>query len=205
MAVTPNFGWPTPNDSDDANQGAAAIRALGDAVDAAVAAVWIPVSGQAYGSFGNSTLAATLNLAYFSPVYFPRPTAVDQIRAQVTTAGAAGAVVRLGIYRQNPATGLPGTLLLDAGTVDATTTGVKTISVSETITGMVWCVVVTQVVTATLRSSTAVNQGYYGGAGDGNLNSNTGPTQSGVTGALPASATATTTATNMPVSQLRVA
>jgi hypothetical protein len=36
MAVTPNFGWPTPNDSDDANQGAAAIRALGDAVDGVV-------------------------------------------------------------------------------------------------------------------------------------------------------------------------
>jgi hypothetical protein len=36
MAVTPNFGWPTPNDSDDANQGAAAIRALGDAIDSTV-------------------------------------------------------------------------------------------------------------------------------------------------------------------------
>lgn len=36
MAVTPNYSWPTPNDTDDANQGAAAIRSLGTAIDATV-------------------------------------------------------------------------------------------------------------------------------------------------------------------------
>lgn len=36
MAVTPNFSWPTPDDSDAVSQGAAAIRSLGTAVDATV-------------------------------------------------------------------------------------------------------------------------------------------------------------------------
>ena len=38
MAVTPSFGWPTPDDTDFVRDGAAAIRALGDAVDGTVAA-----------------------------------------------------------------------------------------------------------------------------------------------------------------------
>ena len=33
MATTPNFGWPTPDDTDLVRDGAAAIRALGDAID----------------------------------------------------------------------------------------------------------------------------------------------------------------------------
>jgi hypothetical protein len=33
MATTPNFGWPTPDDTDLVRNGAAAIRSLGDAID----------------------------------------------------------------------------------------------------------------------------------------------------------------------------
>lgn len=33
MATTPNFSWPTPDDTDQINQGAAAIRTLGSAID----------------------------------------------------------------------------------------------------------------------------------------------------------------------------
>ena len=36
MAVTPNFSWPTPDDTAFVRDGAAAIRALGDAVDGTV-------------------------------------------------------------------------------------------------------------------------------------------------------------------------
>jgi hypothetical protein len=36
MATTPNYTWPTPNDTDQLADGAAAIRALGDAVDTTV-------------------------------------------------------------------------------------------------------------------------------------------------------------------------
>lgn len=33
MATTPNFTWPTPNDTDQLADGASAIRSLGDAAD----------------------------------------------------------------------------------------------------------------------------------------------------------------------------
>jgi hypothetical protein len=36
VAVTPTFGWPTPDDTDFVRDGAAAIRALGDAADASL-------------------------------------------------------------------------------------------------------------------------------------------------------------------------
>lgn len=45
MSTTPNYGWPTPDDTDLVKDGAAAIRALGDAADATVSAVTIPVGG----------------------------------------------------------------------------------------------------------------------------------------------------------------
>lgn len=39
MATTSNYSWPTPDDTDLVRDGAAAIRALGSAADATVAAV----------------------------------------------------------------------------------------------------------------------------------------------------------------------
>lgn len=36
MASTPEYGWPTPNDSDYVKDGAEAIRNLGDAIDSTV-------------------------------------------------------------------------------------------------------------------------------------------------------------------------
>jgi len=45
MAVTPNFSWPTPDDSDAVSQGAAAMRSLGTAVDATVYAQGTAVTG----------------------------------------------------------------------------------------------------------------------------------------------------------------
>lgn len=44
MATTPNFGWPTPDDTDQLSDGAAAIRNLGDAIDASVASLGIGVT-----------------------------------------------------------------------------------------------------------------------------------------------------------------
>jgi hypothetical protein len=36
MATTPEYNWPTPNDSDFVKDGALAMRDLGDAIDATV-------------------------------------------------------------------------------------------------------------------------------------------------------------------------
>ena len=43
--TTPNYGWPVPTDTDYVKDGAAAIEALGDAIDATVFALPAPASG----------------------------------------------------------------------------------------------------------------------------------------------------------------
>lgn len=83
----------------------------------------------------NSTPASTLNRCLLAPFLVPRAASFDRIGIEVTTA-AATAVVRLGIY--NSANGLPTTVLLDAGTVDASTTGAKEITISQTLTPGWW-------------------------------------------------------------------
>lgn len=55
MAVTPNFSWPTPDDSDLVSQGAAAIRSLGTAVDATVYAQGTAVTGLEASVTANGT------------------------------------------------------------------------------------------------------------------------------------------------------
>jgi len=45
MATTPTFGWPTPDDTDQLADGAAAIRNLGDAADATATAQGTAITG----------------------------------------------------------------------------------------------------------------------------------------------------------------
>lgn len=170
------------------------------------AAPWKPVSGRSYGAVGNTTVAATLNLAYFIPLYFPVATSVDGIRVEVTTAGTSTAVVRLGIY--SPASGGgPGALVVDAGTVSTLTpTGIKSIAISQTVTGLVWLAAVTQSVTCTLRAASG-NQIPYEvslNTGAAALNARSVPTQSGVSGALPSTAAPDGTTGTTPVIHLAV-
>lgn len=73
------------------------------------------------------------------------------LACQVTTAGAAGAVARLGIY-DDDGSGRPGTLIADVGTVDTTTTGLKLATGAfQTSGGLVWVVLVAQGATATYQ------------------------------------------------------
>jgi len=110
--------------------------------------------------------------------------------------GAAGAVVRLGIYAADPATLLPATLLREWGTVDASTSGEKALNLGagsehDPGVGMVW-------MAAVIQGGAAVTSRYvaYAGYGASILGESTtgSSTQSyqypywdGVTGALPAS------------------
>ncbi len=66
------------------------------------------------------------------PFYMPRDKTADRIAVNITTADA-GKVIRLGIYNGDGADLYPGSLLLDAGTVDASSTGVKTISINQSM------------------------------------------------------------------------
>jgi hypothetical protein len=61
--------------------------------------------------------------------WWPLPfgTVIVEVTEDVTVVGAAGALRRLVGYKHNPATGLPGALLFDAGTYDATVLGFRTV------------------------------------------------------------------------------
>jgi len=91
------------------------------------------------------TYTPAANTLYFLPFYLQTGRGVQALAVQVFTAGSAGAVIRLGIYAD--ANGVPGTLIRDAGTIDATTTGVKTLSFSPpaiTTPGWIWLAAASQ-------------------------------------------------------------
>jgi hypothetical protein len=123
---------------------------------------------------------------------------IDRIAVVVTT-GAAGSLVRLGIYNSNSA-GYPGNLFFDAGTVDSSTTGLKEITVNQTLQpGRYWLAGVGQGGTPTLTGVGAVPvtnlpvtiQRPAGPATANFLGWNTTiPFQTGVSGALPGTANA---------------
>jgi hypothetical protein len=138
-----------------------------------------------------AAVAGTAGTGRFSPMWVPPGGAtVDRIACQVTVAGSAGAVVRLGIYANGASNDYPGSLILDAGTVDATSTGVKEITISQAIPeGLVWLCAAGQVASCTMQGtqgnacpmwfvSSTVAMGF----------SVVGLTRTGMTGAFPGTA-----------------
>ncbi len=87
---------------------------------------------------GTATVAPTASELRLLPVYVPVPRTIDRVGCNVSTAGTAGHVARLGVYNVDPVTGLPTTVLVDAGTVAVDTTGVKEVVVSATLHGLHW-------------------------------------------------------------------
>lgn len=124
----------------------------------------------------------------------------DRIGVHVITAGTSSNVVRLGIYSSTD--GAPGALVVDAGTVSSTSTGGKTITISQALTPQrYWLAVVSQVGTACQLNGI----GFYTDSGSatgytsvGSLTPHsevgvprTGWSQTSVSGALPNPAVAT--------------
>ena len=84
-----------------------------------------------------SNVALVANTLYGMPFIVARDITVDRIAMEVQGA-AGGGNVRLGIY--NEGTNLyPGTLLVDAGTIDATSATLQPITIDEELTkGLYW-------------------------------------------------------------------
>lgn len=77
------------------------------------------------------------------PILVPADVTVDRIACEVVSAGTTGSVIRMGIYEN--ANFAPSNLVLDAGTVSGETTGIKTITISQTLSaGWHWLVAVNQ-------------------------------------------------------------
>lgn len=85
---------------------------------------------------GHGALLASNRLMPMELVATPfvvwRSVTIDALSVQVTTAATAGGYARLGIYN-SAASGLPGTVLLDAGTVATTSTGQKIITITPRV------------------------------------------------------------------------
>jgi hypothetical protein len=104
-------------------------------------------SGYWYGAMrspSGGTAANGNGLATYTPFVVSAALTADRIGVIVTTAGSTGALLRLGIYLSD-ASGAPGKVYLDAGTVDATTTGLKAITISKVLPpGLYWLACVCQ-------------------------------------------------------------
>jgi hypothetical protein len=101
-----------------------------------------------HGITGASAL--TNGTPYATSFIMPFQARFDRLGTDITSAGSTGAVVRLGLYTNaRGATGgqpcYPNALIVDAGTVDSTTTGSKELTIDVLLDpGIYWAVGVSQ-------------------------------------------------------------
>jgi hypothetical protein len=163
------------------------------------------VSGTYYAPTSSSLTTlllpqGSLRGAYFVPA---RDCTLTEIGIEVTTAGSAGALLRLGIYAFASATDTAPALLVDAGTVDATATGYLPLTISQAVTAgtRLLLTVTTQGAPSTaptIRAQNASPIASLGATTALTLSQNLpGGSQvaSGVTGALPGTHTPSITTT----------
>lgn len=154
----------------------------------------LPVANLFRSSTGNylfpggstTTLAATDAQMRTAPLLIVEAITIDRITCEVTVLAALSAF-RMGIYSDSATRpGYPGALVLDAGTVDTTTTGVKEITISQALSpGLYWLAGVAQGGAPTMRGT---GEPYVPLAGYGESSASTAKrcwVQSAVSGALP--------------------
>jgi hypothetical protein len=153
-------------------------------------------TGYGIGSSAASTITLTTNRVYYENFVVGQTTTFTKIGLRVTTAEAAK-VARLGIY--NWSSGIPTTLLLDAGTVSLAATGEVEASISQSLgPGNYALAFISDATTAALRAATlSVSLSCFQyGLNDTNSATNTGAFYEAGTGTtLPT--TATTNPTNL--------
>lgn len=137
---------------------------------------------QVLGSSDTTVNPAQSTLVAY-PFMFDNDAALDRVSLEVTTT-AVSSTIRLGLYLAGT-DGLPGALYRDFGTIDsATSTGIKTITISETIPrALYWICAVSQGGLPTSRGRSVANAFVPQQTG-GNVNS-LAVTVGSVTGALP--------------------
>lgn len=144
------------------------------------------IAGVYYGTpaAAVTTSARGQNQHCVTPFVVQSTTTYDRIRAEVT-ATAAASTVRLGIYGSTD--GKPGSLIVDAGTIDGTSATTQEITISETLTpGLYWLSAVNQGGNPTLRCISTPS--FWLAPNDGTMSDITklGFLVGGVSGALPA-------------------
>jgi len=155
---------------------------------AVVGSVWSHVTGVYYqppgfdSAFHNAV--HTLNQEWCVAFPISRDETITSLTVRVTGA-VATSVLRLGLRLDNG--GKPGTLLLDAGTVDTASTGNKSVSISQAVTpGLIWVSMTGQVAAPDMYQMLCdygVLTAYRGQNPD--FNYSAGYYATGVSGALP--------------------
>ena len=99
----------------------------------------------------------------------------QKIGIYVAVAGAAGSTLRIGIYTDN--NGVPGNLIYDSGKLPLDTTGIKSATCTDTLTGKTqyWFAVYTSA-TATLSTIIFTTVGHINPSGTGSCYGLTGQT-----------------------------
>ncbi len=107
--------------------------------------------GSAHDGNGAQTVGTIADRLRTSPIYITRNVKIDRLGVHVITAQASGST-RFGIY-ESDSDGLPDKLVIDAGTIDSTTTGFKEITVDVTLRGprIYWAAFVQAVNSVDLR------------------------------------------------------
>jgi hypothetical protein len=159
---------------------------------------------EAPGVGNRGTATPTLNELRVSPWFVPEAATWDRVGHENKTAGGAGSIMRIGIYRDN-GSGYPSTLYWESpSTLDSTATGMLTHTVSLTIpAGLYWVGAVAQV--AAPGWETMSNFNLAVNTQDPAVGSaSAGYSHSGVTGAFPATFTSTFFSTSgVPVISFR--
>lgn len=90
------------------------------------------------GFTATAAKAMTAGRMYAMPFFVSQPTTLSGLSCNVTTLGTSSNI-RLGVYLSKSVSNFyPGTLLVDGGALDSSTTGVKTASVSQVLTPNRW-------------------------------------------------------------------
>ena len=127
----------------------------------------------------------------YVPVMVYGATTMTGFSIQVTTGGSAGAVIRAGLYKGDGTAGRPSTLLVDAGTLAATSSGVNlnfTFAVQTLAAGLYWLALVGQGAPATqptVGQNNSIGNSPFVTDPTNAQTSGAGYSQAAVAGALP--------------------
>jgi hypothetical protein len=91
MASTPNFAWPTPDDTDPVGDGALDMRTLGNSIDSTLGSAWIAYTPTLTQTV---TVTKTIVVARYKKI---GKTVTAQIILTCTSSGTNGTMVSVGL------------------------------------------------------------------------------------------------------------
>jgi hypothetical protein len=156
----------------------------------------------------STNLTPVGNTMYAAPLRISRALTATRLGFNINTGFASTQVIRLGIYLADPVTLMPGSLLVDAGTIVPAANGVTSIVLSTPqvlVPGLYYLVLVSQGTTHPSIISVSLTSVRIPRANITSLSEPVGFTQAGVSAGLPSPFGATTiNLTSSPICAIQV-